>query len=113
MFTVIPLAADVEGYALAVHGGPGPTLFGVSTLAEIERPLLHFAPPVVSLEDMLWSDPSDLDPEFAPSERRLGSPSGSAPRGGYSLIVRGHKCVPTGLATSLGFRVITVFSASR
>ena len=116
MFSFLPLAADVDGYALAVHGGIGPSLFLATQLNSLRRPLVQFQPKM--LEEMLWSDPSNEVTDLGPSTRGLGNLFGVnvaksfLTRNNYSLLVRAHQCVNEGVSMGLDCKVITVFSAS-
>lgn len=116
MFSFMPLAANVEDYALAVHGGIGPSLFLATHLNSLRRPLEKFEPKL--LEELLWSDPSNEVPDLGPSTRGLGCVFGVntaksfLSRNDFSILVRGHQCVNEGVSLSLDCRVITVFSAS-
>lgn len=116
MFSFIPLAANAQGFALCVHGGIGPSWFFLEQLKDMKRPLLDFDNDLIT--EILWSDPTDAIELYEPSHRGLGVHFGKTPvlnflqRTGFTYIVRGHQCVNGGCETSLGSRVITVFSAS-
>jgi protein phosphatase len=116
MFAWMPIAADVDHYALAVHGGIGPTLRTVEELDEIQRPIVRFEPKI--LEDLMWSDPTERATMALPSPRGLGVLYGVhlvskfLEANNYSVLVRGHQCVQTGIQVSLNSTAVTVFGAS-
>lgn len=116
MFSYIPLAANAQGFALCVHGGIGPSWFFLEQLKDLKRPIEDFDNPLVT--EILWSDPTETTEMYEESHRGLGVHFGKTPilnflqRTGFTYIVRGHQCVNNGCETSLGSRVITVFSAS-
>jgi diadenosine tetraphosphatase ApaH/serine/threonine PP2A family protein phosphatase len=116
MFEWMPVAANVMDYAFAVHGGISPALLSLSQLEELPRPLAAFEPKIV--EDIMWSDPCEEFPDVMPSRRGLGVVYGINvvrrffERTGFSVIVRGHQAIQSGVRTSLNYRVLTVFSAS-
>jgi protein phosphatase len=116
LFSYLPLAADIAEYAFGVHGGLSPTFLFVSQLEEIPRPITSFSPKLI--EDVLWSDPLEQVPDVAPSPRGLGIYFGVnvvkkfLDKNGFSLIVRGHQSVESGVSTCLNFMVVTVCSAS-
>jgi protein phosphatase len=116
MFEWMPVAANVMNYAFAVHGGISPALVSLSQLEELPRPIAAFEPKIV--EDIMWSDPCEEYPDVMPSRRGLGVVYGInvvrrfLERTGFSLIIRGHQSIQSGVRTSLNYRVLTVFSAS-
>jgi protein phosphatase len=115
-FSVLPLAACINGDLLCVHGGIGPELARVDQIAGIRRPLVDFSDPVV--EELMWSDPS-VDCEMRKSGRRgRGYEFGERALGEFlernrlRMIVRGHEAIQEGVVYGLGGKVVTVFSAS-
>lgn len=116
MFEFMPLAANVDDYAICVHGGIGPSWYFLEQLSDLQRPITDFDNALVT--EILWSDPAEAVVQYERSERGLGVLYGKAPvtaflqRTGFTYIVRGHESVNAGCVTSLGHRVVTVFSAS-
>jgi len=115
-FSFMPLGAVIQGQALCVHGGIGPTFRALSDLREVRRPLRGFMSHVV--DEALWSDPCDGVETFAVSARGAGCLFGERPLAaflaseGLSLLIRAHQCMLRGVEWSLGGRCVTVFSAS-
>jgi protein phosphatase len=116
VFEWMPIAATVMDYAMAVHGGIPSTLSKLSQLAEIPRPISHFEPK--SIEDLMWSDPSETCPDVTPSMRGLGvtyginSVSRFLSQSGLEIVIRGHQAITCGVEEALNQKVLTVFSAS-
>jgi protein phosphatase len=115
VFSMLPMAAIVNGSALCVHGGIGPatTVTGLSVLT---RPLTNFEDPGIS--DVVWSDPTEQSDGYWTSPRGLGCLYGGDVLDaflryeGMTLLVRGHEAVEEGCLLQLNGRVLTVFSAS-
>lgn len=122
-FSEIPLAASIESngakFALCVHGGIGPSIYNDIQTNSLQRPIYSFVNNDL-LTEILWSDPTSDSTvlHYAPSHRGLGKHFGLEAiksflqRTEYSILVRGHQCVMNGYECHLGFKVITVFSAS-
>lgn len=115
-FNYLPLAAIIDDYALCVHGGFGPSLLFTNQILQIQRPIINLDNEIIS--DILWSDPSDDNPNFEPSTRGFGQNYGSTAvsnlisRHDFSVIIRGHQAAQNGIQYKCNHRVVTVFSAS-
>ncbi|MCC6010957.1 MAG: serine/threonine protein phosphatase [Desulfurococcaceae archaeon] len=116
LFENLPLAAILEGFFIALHGGPPRRVLVSNTWQEaLEVGSEKFSDTV--LADILWSDPIESDSEYMDSPRGAGVLFGrkitekmlSLIRGSY--IIRGHEAV-NGVETHHGERVFTVFTAS-
>lgn len=116
MFSYIPLAADIDNFIFAVHGGIGPSLLFIEQIRSLPKPLLDFELPLV--QEILWSDPTTDTQTYGKSTRGLGVLFGQQSlmnfldRTNFTFMVRGHQCVKAGCESILNHRVITVFSAS-
>lgn len=115
-FSYMPLAASIDDDALCVHGGIGPSLFMISQVESMQRPITKCDDK--ALIEILWSDPKPSIQGYAPSDRGLGYYFGTneimkfLERSEYTVLIRGHQCVANGVESSCNNRVITVFSAS-
>lgn len=115
-FTQMPLAARIFKTHLAVHGGIGPSLFGLNQILSVKRPMSEFGDD--NTTSLLWSDPSDNVCYFAPSSRGTGYFFGPNALNEFlnenkiSILIRGHECVPTGIDYKFNHQIVTVFSAS-
>jgi serine/threonine-protein phosphatase PP1 catalytic subunit len=66
-FNCLPIAAIIEDKIFCSHGGISPSLEHMSQINEIRRPLDI---PVEGLMcDLLWSDPLDIEEDWAPNSR--------------------------------------------
>lgn len=116
-FSYMPLAASIDDYALAVHGGVGEVFTNMSQLDAIPRPIDTFDEIVVG--EALWSDPSETTDTTEPSPRGLGCLFGSGclrtflATNHHSILIRGHQCVEEGVEKGLDGQIITVFGASK
>jgi protein phosphatase len=115
-FSYMPIAAVICKSALCVHGGVGPSVSSLSQVAAIPRPLTGFDSEPV--KELLWSDPTAAAPGFEPSPRGIGCLFGADALAAFldahalRCMVRGHECVPEGVAMQHRRRLFTVFSAS-
>jgi len=113
IFSMLPVAAVIEGEALFVHGGPP-----ISRLDRGEpREILDVDEnDPEALEEILWSDPVEEDVEWLPSFRGAGKLYG--PRVTektlrslkVKVIIRGHEPCPSGYKLNHGGKVLTLFS---
>ena len=116
-FSFMPLAANIDDYAICLHGGLGEKFKSLEQLAAIERPIIDYNDPVVS--ECLWSDPSRDICGLEPSPRGLGFLFGQSVTEAFlrnnkkDILVRGHQCVEMGIEKVHNEKLITVFSASR
>jgi protein phosphatase len=116
-FAYIPLAARIDGQILCLHGGIGPNVTDVNTIANITRPIDSFGDDIV--DSVVWSDPNEMIDGFRESPTRgAGYLFGKVVLdsflndSGLFMLVRGHECVPEGTKSLFNERLITVFSAS-
>jgi protein phosphatase len=77
VFPDMPLAARIDDDILCVHGGIGPQMFNLQSIANIERPVADFGDTVI--DSLVWSDPNVDVSEFEESATRgpvifLGKP---------------------------------------
>lgn len=116
LFNTLPLVAILEGFFVALHGGPPLTVLTSSSWqAAFEAGRENFSSRV--LEEILWSDPVEGDLEYLESPRGAGVLFGKKVtektlqliRGKY--IIRGHEAV-NGVKTSHNGLIFTVFTAS-
>lgn len=115
-FACLPIACIINDAILCLHGGIGPLVHKLNEIEKTERPLYVF--PDGPVTDILWSDPSEIVDTFKLSSRGSGALFGQKALDSFleneslELLVRGHQCVASGVATSLKGKCITVFSAS-
>jgi protein phosphatase len=117
VFAVIPLAARVDERVLCVHGGIGPRVFSLNSIANIERPITDFGDDVI--DSLVWSDPSPDVVEFEPSSTRgAGYLFGAAALDAFlesarlEMLVRAHECIQDGAHELFDGKCLTIFSAS-
>ena len=116
MFSFMPLAAVIDGKALCVHGGIGPSFRCLHDLEEVRRPITDFS--ISAVSDALWGDPYEFSDTYRPSSRGTGFLFGykalklflSNER--LELLIRGHQCVVHGVEFKIQNLCATVFSAS-
>ena len=116
-FSFMPLAANIDDYAICLHGGLGENFKTLKQLENVTRPIVDYNIPVVN--ECLWSDPSKDTDGLELSPRGLGNLFGESVTQEFLLenkkdiIVRGHQCVELGVEKCHNDKLITVFSASR
>lgn len=117
LFNQLPLGATIDDQFLCVHGGIGPSFETLEQLAEIKRPNEGNSSEVVV--SVLWSDPSDKEPGFAPNTiRGLGYFFGSDATLNFLIknklrgIIRAHEKQDEGYSSVFDSRVVTIFSCS-
>jgi diadenosine tetraphosphatase ApaH/serine/threonine PP2A family protein phosphatase len=117
-FTVLPIAARLNGRVLCVHGGISPDFVTVEQIAALERPLYSFGSPIVT--GIVWSDPAARVARFGPSDRGAGAIFGRAALDKFldtsrlALLIRSHEACVDGYNWPLGAegRCLTVFSTT-
>jgi serine/threonine-protein phosphatase PP1 catalytic subunit len=67
VFNTLPIAALVAGKIFCVHGGLSPSLHSMDEIRNIQRPT--DVPDYGLLNDLLWSDPADIDGDWEDNER--------------------------------------------
>lgn len=116
VFCQIPVAAVVDGSMFCVHGGLGANLASLSQIEQIQRPVTDFGNDLI--DSLFWSDPTDLVPNYMPSNRGTGYLFGSEATKKFledndlKVVVRAHECVIDGTRVDFDGKCITVFSAS-
>lgn len=117
VFYYLPLAAIVMNSIFCVHGGLSPSLIKLRTLEELQRPIPNYINlPLVS--DLVWSDPTEDNIEFAANQRGSGVLFGNSSVARFlesnnlQLIVRGHQCNANGVHSFSKNQGVTVFSCS-
>ncbi|QSS62854.1 serine/threonine phosphatase PP-Z [Histoplasma capsulatum] len=66
-FNCLPIASIVAGKIFCVHGGLSPSLAHMDDIRGIARPT--DVPDYGLLNDLLWSDPADMENDWEPNER--------------------------------------------
>ena len=116
-FKFTPFAALIDSHILCIHGGIGPLVKSIKSIASIVRPVGKIKKKQAPY-DVLWSDPSDSTEEYEKSPRGYGHLFGYnhciefEKNNGLSLIIRGHEVAINGVNYGFSGRVLTVFSAS-
>lgn len=67
VFNTLPIAGLVAGKIFCVHGGLSPSLHSMDEIRNIQRPT--DVPDYGLLNDLLWSDPADIDGDWEDNER--------------------------------------------
>jgi len=126
-FQHLPLASVVQDEIFVVHGGLCWEDITMKDILDIDRHHL-FAPYETNMEDLLWSDPLDVDDDTGLPFRGRGKNSVRNDAGcvfgedvvdrfmadnKLSLVVRSHECVDAGYEWYFDEKLVTVFSASR
>lgn len=115
-FNQLPYAAIVDGYALCIHGGIGPSIQKIEDIENIKRGISLIEDEAAT--ELTWSDPIENIPLYMVSPRGMGYLFGQSALNSFlrnsllEMIVRGHECVNEGVRYSLNRQCITVFSAS-
>jgi diadenosine tetraphosphatase ApaH/serine/threonine PP2A family protein phosphatase len=117
VFPQIPLAARIDDSILCVHGGIGPKITALNSIAYISRPIAEFGNDIV--DSLVWSDPNANVARFEESSARgAGYLFGEEALKKFladaklDLLVRAHECVAEGAKEMFDGKVVTVFSAS-
>ncbi len=113
IFEQLPLMTLLEGQALFVHGGPPITR---SAYAKTPEELLSIDGDRVSIEEILWSDPDEIESEWKPSPRGAGKLFGKKVTErvlgilNIRMIVRAHEPCNYGFKFNHDGKVLTLFS---
>lgn len=67
VFNTLPIAGLVAGKIFCVHGGLSPSLNSMDDIRNIQRPT--DVPDYGLLNDLLWSDPADIETDWEDNER--------------------------------------------
>ncbi|KAJ5651051.1 uncharacterized protein N7484_004774 [Penicillium longicatenatum] len=114
-FNCLPIASIVVGKIFCVHGGLSPSLSHMDDIRSIARPT--DIPDYGLLNDLLWSDPADMEEDWEPNERGVSYCFGKKiimdflQRHDFDLICRAHMVVEDGYEFYQDRTLVTVFSA--
>ncbi|KAG8533160.1 serine/threonine protein phosphatase Pzh1 [Bacidia gigantensis] len=114
-FNCLPIAAIVAGKIFCVHGGLSPSLTHMDDIRQIARPT--DVPDYGLLNDLLWSDPADMENEWEANERGVSYCFGKKvimeflQRHDFDLVCRAHMVVEDGYEFFNDRILVTVFSA--
>ncbi|KAJ5888241.1 Serine/threonine-protein phosphatase PP-Z [Penicillium taxi] len=114
-FNCLPIAGIVAGKIFCVHGGLSPSLSHMDDIRGIARPT--DVPDYGLLNDLLWSDPADMEEDWEPNERGVSYCFGKKvimnflQRHDFDLVCRAHMVVEDGYEFYQDRVLVTVFSA--
>lgn len=114
-FNCLPIAAIVAGKIFCVHGGLSPSLSHMDDIRQISRPT--DVPDYGLLNDLLWSDPADMENDWESNERGVSYCFGKKvimeflQRHDFDLVCRAHMVVEDGYEFFNDRILVTVFSA--
>jgi serine/threonine-protein phosphatase PP1 catalytic subunit len=115
MFNTLPIAAIVAGKIFCVHGGLSPALSHMDDIRNIARPT--DVPDYGLLNDLLWSDPADMEQDWEANERGVSYCFGKKvitdflATHDFDLVCRAHMVVEDGYEFFTDRILVTVFSA--
>lgn len=114
-FNSLPIAAIVANKIFCVHGGLSPSLTHMDDIRQIVRPT--DVPDYGLLNDLLWSDPAEMDSDWESNERGVSYCFGKKvimqflQRYDLDLVCRAHMVVEDGYEFFSDRILVTVFSA--
>lgn len=114
-FNTLPIAAIVAGKIFCVHGGLSPSLQHMDDIRNIARPT--DVPDWGLLNDLLWSDPADMEADWEANERGVSYCFGKKvimeflQKHDFDLVCRAHMVVEDGYEFFNDRILVTVFSA--
>jgi serine/threonine-protein phosphatase PP1 catalytic subunit len=114
-FNTLPIAAIVAGKIFCVHGGLSPSLSHMDDIRNIARPT--DVPDYGLLNDLLWSDPADMEADWEANERGVSYCFGKKvimeflQKHDFDLVCRAHMVVEDGYEFFQERILVTVFSA--
>lgn len=114
-FNTLPIAAIVAGKIFCVHGGLSPSLSHMDDIRNIARPT--DVPDYGLLNDLLWSDPADMEADWEANERGVSYCFGKKvimeflQKQDFDLVCRAHMVVEDGYEFFNDRILVTVFSA--
>ncbi|CAD0022628.1 unnamed protein product [Aureobasidium pullulans] len=106
-FNCLPIASVVAGKIFCVHGGLSPSLSHMDDIRNIARPT--DVPDYGLLNDLLWSDPADMENDWEANER--GVIMEFLAKHDFDLVCRAHMVVEDGYEFFTDRVLVTVFSA--
>ncbi|ORY19695.1 Metallo-dependent phosphatase-like protein [Clohesyomyces aquaticus] len=114
-FNTLPIASIVAQKIFCVHGGLSPSLSHMDDIRNIARPT--DVPDYGLLNDLLWSDPADMENDWESNERGVSYCFGKKvimeflQRHDFDLVCRAHMVVEDGYEFFNDRILVTVFSA--
>ena len=114
-FNTLPVAAIVAGKIFCVHGGLSPALDHMDDIRNIARPT--DVPDYGLLNDLLWSDPAEMEQDWDSNERGVSYCFGKKVitdflvKHDFDLVCRAHMVVEDGYEFFSDRVLVTVFSA--
>ena len=114
-FNCLPIASIVAEKIFCVHGGLSPNLQHMDDIRNIARPT--DVPDYGLLNDLLWSDPADMDADWESNERGVSYCFGKKvivdflAKHDFDLVCRAHMVVEDGYEFFNDRLLVTVFSA--
>ena len=114
-FNCLPIASIVAGKIFCVHGGLSPNLSHMDDIRHIARPT--DVPDYGLLNDLLWSDPADMETDWEANERGVSYCFGKnvilnfLQKHDFDLVCRAHMVVEDGYEFFQDRILVTVFSA--
>ncbi|KAI0473704.1 Metallo-dependent phosphatase-like protein [Xylariaceae sp. FL0804] len=114
-FNTLPIASIVAGKIFCVHGGLSPALSHMDDIRNIARPT--DVPDYGLLNDLLWSDPADMDADWEANERGVSYCFNKKvitdflATHDFDLVCRAHMVVEDGYEFFNDRVLVTVFSA--
>lgn len=114
-FNCLPVASIVAGKIFCVHGGLSPALDRMDDIRNIARPT--DVPDFGLLNDLLWSDPADMEQDWDQNERGVSYCFGKKvisdflTKHDFDLVCRAHMVVEDGYEFFSDRVLVTVFSA--
>lgn len=114
-FNTLPIASIVAGKIFCVHGGLSPSLQHMDDIRQIARPT--DVPDYGLLNDLLWSDPADMQGDWEENERGVSYCFGKKvivdflAKHDFDLVCRAHMVVEDGYEFFNERTLVTVFSA--
>ncbi|OHT00650.1 Ser/Thr protein phosphatase [Tritrichomonas foetus] len=112
-FSYMPVAALIDDTTFCVHGGLSPKLKRIDQLNDFDRTL---TPPCELMNDIVWSDPSNVTESCIQSTRGNGCLFGHTFLHNFLVnnklkrLVRAHECVKNGVRVGKDSKIVTVFS---
>ncbi|OHT14975.1 Ser/Thr protein phosphatase [Tritrichomonas foetus] len=114
VFRFMPISAIVAENTLCVHGGLSPLLKHIKQLETLDR---SANPPCELLNDIVWSDPSQVTENCIQSSGGHGCLFGLTftvqflLQNNLTRLIRAHECIKNGVKCSKDEKVVTVFSS--